>query len=83
MTAMTLNIKNDETRRLARELARLTNETKYGAITILLRERLERERWQRNPDKRLRYMPVIVERSAPLAVLYREPDAVRFEQAGA
>jgi len=39
-----LNIKNVETCRLAAELARLTGESKTGAITVALRERLERER---------------------------------------
>ena len=40
---MGLNIKNEETCRLASELARLMGETKTGAITQALRERLERE----------------------------------------
>ena len=39
---MSLNIKNEETCRLAGELARLTGETMTGAITVALRERLER-----------------------------------------
>ena len=41
---MSLNIKNEETCRLARELAELTGETITGAITVALRERLEHER---------------------------------------
>ena len=41
---MSLNIKNEETCRLARELAELTGETITGAITVALRERLERKR---------------------------------------
>ena len=41
---MSLNIKNEETCRLASELARLTGETMTEAITVALRERLERER---------------------------------------
>ena len=41
---MSLNIKNDETCQLARELAELTGETMTGAITVALRERLEREK---------------------------------------
>lgn len=40
---MGLNIKNEKTCQLAGELARLTGETKTGAITVALRERLERE----------------------------------------
>ena len=39
---MSLNIKNEETCRLAGELAKLTGETMTGAITVALRERLER-----------------------------------------
>ena len=41
---MSLNIKNEETCQLASELALLTGETMTGAITVALRERLERER---------------------------------------
>ena len=44
---MSLNIKNEETCRLAGELARLTGETMTGAITVALRQRLERERRER------------------------------------
>ena len=35
---MGLNIKNDETCLLARDLARLTGETMTGAITVALRD---------------------------------------------
>ena len=41
---MALNIKNEETYRLARELAELTGETMTEAVTVALRERLEREK---------------------------------------
>ena len=41
---MGLNIRNEETCRLAREVARLTGDTMTGAITAALRERLERQR---------------------------------------
>ena len=44
---MSLNIKNAETCRLAGELAKLTLESKTEAITVALRERLERERRRR------------------------------------
>ncbi len=40
---MPLNIKNVEADRLARELAELTGESLTEALTIALRERLERE----------------------------------------
>ena len=52
---MSLNIKNEETCRLVREFARLTGETmtgaitvKTGAITVALRQPLERERRERS-----------------------------------
>ena len=41
---MRLTIKNQEARRLAGELARLTGETMTGAVTVALRERLARVR---------------------------------------
>ncbi len=44
---MSLNIKNEETCRLAEELAALTKENKTQAITIALQERLERLRQDR------------------------------------
>ena len=44
---MSLNIKNEETCRLAEELAALTKENKTQAITIALRERLDREKRRR------------------------------------
>ena len=47
---MGLNIKNDETCLLARDLVRLTGETMTGAITVALRERLAREKRQRDAD---------------------------------
>lgn len=49
---MSLDVENPETCRLADELARLTGETKTGAITVALRERLEREQRRRNVEIR-------------------------------
>ena len=63
---MSLNIKNEETCRLARELARFTGETMTGAITVALRERLERERRQRGVNARLTKMRAIADRCARL-----------------
>ena len=45
---MTLNIKNDEADRLARELAALTGETVTAAVTEALRERIENVRQRRS-----------------------------------
>jgi antitoxin VapB len=39
---MSLNIKNEETERLAHELAGLTGESLTTAVTVAVRERLER-----------------------------------------
>ena len=61
---MSLNIKNEETCRLATELARLTGDTKTGAITVALRERLERERRRRDADALMRELRAIGERCA-------------------
>jgi antitoxin VapB len=41
---MGLNLKNDEAHRLARELAALTGESMTAAVTVAVRERLERIR---------------------------------------
>ena len=41
---MGLNIKNEETHRLAAQLAKLTGETMTRAVTIALQERFEREK---------------------------------------
>jgi antitoxin VapB len=41
---MSLNIKNEETHRMARELARLTGESMTAAVNEAIRERLERVR---------------------------------------
>ena len=72
---MSLNIKNDETCRLANELARLTGETMTGAITVALRERLEREKRERSVEVRIQKMRAIAERCAKL--LAPGPSAVQ------
>ena len=63
---MGLNIKNEETCRLAGELARLTNTTKTGAVRQALRERLERETKRRGVEARLYAMRRSAERCAAL-----------------
>ena len=61
---MTLNIKNEETCRLARDLARLTGETMTGAITLALRERLAREERRHDLDARVEELLAIGRRCA-------------------
>ena len=63
---MSLNIKNEETCRLAGEMARLTGETMTGAITGALRERLEREKRERSLEARVQELRAIAERCAKL-----------------
>ena len=66
MAPVSLNIKNEETCRLASELAALTGETKTGAITVALKDRLEREKRERSVEARLRKMRAISRRCASL-----------------
>ena len=61
---MTLNIKNEETCRLARDLARLTGDTMTGAITLALQERLAREERRRDLDARIEELLAIGRRCA-------------------
>ena len=63
---MGLNIKNEQTCRLARELAQLTGDTMTGAITVALRERLEREKRDRSVEARVQKLRAIADRCAEL-----------------
>jgi antitoxin VapB len=81
---MALSIRDPETDRLARELARLTGETMTQAIRTSLAERLARERRRREQDVEKRYdaimevleriwaMPVLDGRSADEIIGYDE-----------
>ena len=51
---MTINLKNDETERLSRELARTTGESLTAAITTAVRERLDRLTWEAGAEERFR-----------------------------
>ncbi len=61
---MGLNIKNEETCALARELADLTGETMTGAITVALSERLERQKRARDAEAEIAEMLAFGERCA-------------------
>ena len=65
---MSLNIKNEETCRLAEELAELIGETKTGAITVALRECIDRQRQEREEEveARLSGMRAIAKETAAL-----------------
>ena len=78
---MSLNIKNEETHRRVRELARLTGETMSEAVDRAVAERLDRLRRKRNRDavaerildigKACARLPVLDSRSAE-EMLYDE-----------
>jgi antitoxin VapB len=63
---VSLNIKNPEAVKLARELARENGETITTAITTALRERLERQRQAASQEQRMKRLKEIVERTAPI-----------------
>ncbi len=63
---MSLNISDAEACRLAAELARLTGETTTGAVTIALRERLEREQRKRDATVLAQELHAIGQRCAAL-----------------
>lgn len=63
---MSINIKNEETCRLASELAQLTGDTMTGAITVALRERLEREINERSAEAQVERLLAIGERCASM-----------------
>jgi antitoxin VapB len=66
---MSLNIKNEETHRLARELARATGESMTVAVSEAIRERLERVRSSKKKDMVERIMEIAKE----CGPLWKEP----------
>jgi antitoxin VapB len=63
---MGMNIKNPETQRLARELARQTGESITTAITIAIKERLERKKTTSERESRLEWLNRITARTAKI-----------------
>ena len=72
---MGLNIKNEETCLLPRDLARLTGESMTGAITVAPRERLARDRRLRDTDDLVQELHAIGQRCA--SFLKPGPSAVK------
>jgi antitoxin VapB len=66
---MALNIKNERTHRLIKQLARLTGESMTAAVDQAVRERLERVR-KPKPSTRLERMMKIAQETGPL---WKEP----------
>ncbi len=62
---MSLNLKNQEKERLARELAQKTGENLTVAVTVALRERLERHDQAPCREGRLERLIKIVKQTAP------------------
>jgi antitoxin VapB len=63
---MGLNIKNPETEKLARQLARQTGESLTVAITVALKERLDRQTEAAQPESRMEWLERITAITAPL-----------------
>jgi antitoxin VapB len=63
---MSLNIKDEDTHRLTRELAQLTGESLTLAVKVSVSERLERQILSSKRIGRLERIRKIVERTAPL-----------------
>lgn len=81
---MALNIRNRETEQLAEALAKLTGETKTQAVTVALRDRLERLRRQRAGRRLAQELDEIALHCASLPVLdAREAeDILGYDQHG-
>ncbi len=71
---MALNIKNEETQKLAKELAKLTGESMTLAVTEAVRERLARVRTARGAGLAERLLKIGKECAAHLQEPYRSID---------
>jgi antitoxin VapB len=71
---MGLNIKSEETHRLAQELARLTGESMTAAVTEAVRERLDRVRRERAVGLAERLLAIGKDCAARLKEPFRSAD---------
>ena len=71
---MSLNIKNEETHRMARELARLTGESMTAAVNEAIRERLERVRGRSSKSMADRLMKIGKDCASRLKEPYKSMD---------
>ena len=71
---MSLNIKREETNRLAQELARLTGESVTEAVTKAVRERLDRVRQQQGMSLADQLLAIGEDCAAHLKEPYRSID---------
>ena len=80
---MSLNIKNEESRRRVRELARLAGETMAEAVDRAVIERLDRIRKKRNKDQLVQRLLEIGLECAKLPVLdKRSPAEMLYDRRG-
>jgi antitoxin VapB len=71
---MSMNIKDEKTHRLARQLAKLTGESMTAAVGLAVRERLERVRAERGTGMAERLLKIGRECAAHLKEPYRSID---------
>jgi antitoxin VapB len=67
---MSLNIKDEKTHRMARQLAKLTGESMTAAVGLAVQERLERVRNDRTPGSMAERIMKIARETGPL---WKEP----------
>jgi antitoxin VapB len=83
MVYMSLNIKNENTHRQAKELARLAGETMTEAVDRAVAERLERIRRRRNVKALAKKLLEIGRHCASLPVLdERSPEDMLYDERG-
>lgn len=70
---MPLNIKDERTDALARELARTTGESLTVAVAVAVEERLRRVRGSDPRDRKLAELTAIADRAAALPVIDDRP----------
>lgn len=75
---MALNIKSEETQKLAKELSKLTGETITGAITEAVRERLDRLRNERGTSLAERLLKIGRDCAARLREPFRSNDHAKL-----
>ena len=80
---MSLNIKNEETHRRVKELAKMAGEAMTEAVDKAVAERLERLRRTRNEAARARRLLEIGRECAALPLLDgRNPEEMFYDEAG-
>ena len=77
-----LNIKNPEARRLADELSALTGESVTEAVTVALRERLDRKRRRSKEGVAEKLMEIGRRAAARPTLDDRHPDDILYDEFG-